>query len=228
MAKAKRSLGKVRLIEKEPIATLIEDGPELIAEIREVRTQAKHSHCKVAALAIGRSPSGRIGMAIAANQNLHRKRNVTKYCAEQRAVNLLREQGFISVDGIFISGELQPDEQTGVQAPYLPSCGDCRGYFTKAPEVKPETLLVFVRPDMDRFGISDVRTMNKTMDQRKGQAAFTYYDDPNFEAWDLAAQEYNPFTLRLRMQQIGRAAALESVLTGYLEPQVVMSERIAA
>lgn len=218
MARNKCGAKEVRLHDKDPVSLIVQEGPKLIDAAREAREQSGHERVKVGVLAVATSPSGRVGSYTAWNQNKHRKENITKYCGEKRARAALLAAGFTTVEALIVVGDIQPDEQTHIESPYLCPCGNCRGHFSDSPS----TIVIPVRPDEDTFGIYDFSRLNKMYSpKRKREPTFTYYEDPGFEGWQEAAHEYNPNLLRAVIDRRGRLEAVRETITRYVTSQHV-------
>lgn len=63
---------------------------------------------------------------------------------------------------MMIMGDLQPDQQTGLETPTLHPCGVCRDAFTEDDSpITQETLIVTANPDLTIFEWFSVRALNR-------------------------------------------------------------------
>jgi len=67
--------------------------------------------------------------------------NSHKVCAEQAAINAAISEGYILIIAMAIAGIPQVDDHSGINSDTLHSCVNCREFFGKLPEIKPDTLI---------------------------------------------------------------------------------------
>lgn len=183
----------IRAEEFDPWRNVVQLGPYLAAETRQIRSYANHhSGFKVGAVAVGYSDSGSFGLFKGANQNLRLGPNPTKVCAEQVALQKLVHHRFEHLIAMFVSGPVQPDTQSGRDMPTLHSCGECRTVMAARPEVRDDTLVVSVHPDEDSYEIYTFGELVIAHDTgTETELVSRHFHDSDFATWEAGKAVYD-------------------------------------
>ncbi len=181
----------------EPVRAVMQLGPYLMDQAREVRRFAVHyDGFHVGATAIALSQDGDLHFLWGANQNLFKGPNPTRICAEKRIMDKATDQGLGKIIAFFTSGPPQADSHSGRIADTLHSCGTCRGDMKASPLVEADSLLVTVHPEHDLYELYTFDEYLGIHEAKDGHLPlpFVHQEDPDFKRWLDAQAVFDRYT----------------------------------
>ena len=178
----------------DPLYAYVQLGPHAMVNVRAWAQEANHHKgINVGGLVLARSVGGDIKLFRAANQNLQPGPNETKACAEQIAAQKAVHEGFTLPIGLWASGPVQPDTQSGRESATLHMCGECRVVLASRPELdkNPNMLITTVHPDKDEYEIYTYAELVTLHDG--GAQDVHHYVDPGFRKWEAGKIAFNAY-----------------------------------
>lgn len=206
----------------DPWGAFVELSPYMAEEAREMAQMAQHYRgFKVGAIVMAVSTrgatKGSLGIFRGANQNLAPGSNPTKVCAEQVALQKASHHRFDTVIGMWVSGPVQPDTQSGLVTPTLHTCGEDRTVMKNLPSIKADTLVGSIHPDKDEIELYRHEVF-QVMHASPGSIIPKSFDDPGLGTMRAATAVYHDLVERMTAEESepSRSLVAQLAITGQL------------